>query len=156
MLQDDSLDLITRESLLCNCTLKKGGRVAKSNMRENHTLVKVIALRNLIQRNRQRRKLLLVSIAPAILRRRRLVKLCITALFVTLNASRNRPVPHSCQYSQRDGGWWNVMRTTCTDARFKKTFIAHALFLVSKWHKSFVLLTITVIRSLFFHNSNFC
>ena len=107
--------------LQCNFTLKKGGRVAELNMAENHTLVKVIALKNLIQRNRQRRKLLLASIASAIQRRRRLVKLCMTALLLMFNVFRNKPVLRSCQHLQRNGGWWNVVWNTYTDARFKKT-----------------------------------
>ena len=44
MLQDGSLGLKTRESLHCNCTLKKDGRVVEWRIAENRTLVKVIAL----------------------------------------------------------------------------------------------------------------
>ena len=101
--------------------------MAELNMAENHTLVKVIALKNLSQRNRQRRKLLLASIALAILRRRRLVTLCMTALLWMLNAFRNKPVLRSCRRLQRNGGWWNGVWNTYTDVRFMMHFIVEKI-----------------------------
>ncbi len=83
---------------------------------------KALVLKSLIQRNRQRRRLLLTSILSAIKRRRLLLKLCFTALLLTLNASKNRAVVRSCRRLERNGGWWDVVWNTYSDARFKKTF----------------------------------
>ena len=91
-------------------------------MADNPHRTKIVAFKRLIQRNRQRRTLLLTSLASAIRRRRQLLNLCLTALLLLLNASKNRTTVRSCRRLQRNGGWWDLVWSTYTDARFKKTF----------------------------------
>ena len=100
-------------------------------MADNRHLAKIVALQKLVQRNRQRRRLQLTTLASLIMKRRRLLQLCMTALLLTLNASKNRTaINRSCRRLQRNGGWWDVVWNTYTDARFKKTFrINRATFL---------------------------
>ena len=91
-------------------------------MTDNPHHTKIVAFNRLIQRNRQRRTLLLTSLASAIRRRRQLLNLCLTALLLLLNASKNRTTVQSCHRLQHNGGWWDLVWSTYTSASFKKTF----------------------------------
>ena len=91
-------------------------------MADNPHHTKIVAFKRLIQRNRQRRTLLLTSLASAIRRRRQLLNLCLIALLLLLNASKNRTTVRSCRRLQRNGGWRDLVWSTYTDVRFKKTF----------------------------------
>ena len=78
-----------------------------------------------IQENKRRRIMMFTTLVKAIGQRQSLIimKACLIILLLSLSASRNRTVTRrSCRRFVRNTGWWNLVRNTYDESRFKKTF----------------------------------
>eukprot|EP00112_Aurelia_sp_Birch-Aquarium-sp1_P010870 Seg2301.2 transcript_id=Seg2301.2/GoldUCD/mRNA.D3Y31 product="Protein ALP1-like" protein_id=Seg2301.2/GoldUCD/D3Y31 len=86
---------------------------------------KEIILMKLIQHNRRQRRQLNATVVAAIARRRLIYKSCFLMLLL-LVSRRNEPIPRkrSCRRLPRcnTSHWWENIRETYSDDRFKKTF----------------------------------
>ena len=87
---------------------------------------KIVALLSTLSRQRLRQRLSLQRALLLLVVRRRHVLLRVTGLLVELlrilEESKSVPNPRSGRRLRRNGGWWELVWTTYSDERFKKTF----------------------------------
>ena len=93
----------------------------KNKMQANR---RIALLQSMLGRARRRRKMIESALHILVSRRMRLIKL--TTILVLLSvAGKNAvttPRRRSCRRLARNTGWWNIIWTTYSDTRFKKTF----------------------------------
>ena len=101
--------------------------------RQQHYQKKRLAILHHIIRERQRRKRIQQSMINFLIARKRILfNICLlSVLLITSIRARLSPVPRprSCRRHKRNGGWWDNVWRTYSEARFKAVFrVSRATF----------------------------
>ena len=103
------------------------GKIKMANLNNKNKMQanrRIALLQSMLGRARRRRKMIESALHILVSRRMRLIKL--TTILVLLSvAGKNAvttPRRRSCRRLARNTGWWNIIWTTYSDTRFKKTF----------------------------------